>query len=229
MNKKSVVGLSVDVEQDYPPHMNSCRGIIGLRFIVNLLREHGADATFFISMKFLEDHPEVLDYVKGFELGCHGYKHVDLTRLGGSELHAEFDNALRVMEEYSIQPTGFRAPYARVDSRVLELVKSRFLYDSSVAFPQSLVSKCSDAMKEIPIYCGGKTFGISPPLFNALLHVPHDPKVFFIHPWEYGGVSFKELSARRVGMKFLSYRPGNYVKNLVTVLEEKPVRLSGLL
>jgi hypothetical protein len=84
-------------------------------------------------------------------------------------------------------------------------------------------------IKEVPIYTGGKTFGIKPFLFKKTLSAPLENKVYFAHPWEYGGLEFKLIANKRRKMRILGYNQENYFKNLETLLKKKPVRLADML
>ena len=221
-----MIALSFDVEPDFPPHFDSNKGVAGLKKICQTLRKHKADATFFICADFLEKNPEILDYMKGFELACHGLNNVDLTKLGDLQLGGEILEAVEIFEEYGIDARGFRAPYAKINKRVFQAISRLFEYDSSLLFYQRKPKGVD--MREIPIFNGGKLFGVKPSLFKKALSFPLKSKVFFIHPWEYGGFDFKKVEEKRKSMTVFGYSQENYLKNLETILEKKPVRLSDL-
>lgn len=219
-----MIALSVDVEPDFPPHLNTNRGIEGLKVICEMLRKYDAGATMFVCTDFLKNNPCIMDLVSGFEVGCHGLRHVDLTELSESRLESEILEALRIFREYGIEPSGFRAPYARVNSVVLKVIGKYFKYDSSLHF----YNRRAEQVREIPLFIGGKTFGISPHLFRPMLKFPLKNKVFFIHPWEYGGLDFHDILERRKNLRPLGYCQKNYFKNLEFLLKMKPLDLSGL-
>lgn len=220
-----MLSLSVDVEPDFPPHHNTFKGRVGLEKIVEMLRESRADATFFICAELLDRDSSILDLLRGFELGCHSFRHRDLTGMSAQQVLGELGEALEVFEEHGVKAQGFRAPYARVNDGVLEAVKELFRYDSSLLFFQ----RRYPGLSEVPLYLGGKAFGVNPALFSLSLHAPVRDKVYFIHPWEYGGLKFTEIAAKRDGMKYLGYASGNYFTNLQLVLDRNPVRVSELL
>jgi peptidoglycan/xylan/chitin deacetylase (PgdA/CDA1 family) len=222
-----MIGLSFDVEPDFPPYYDTNLGIDGLRTITGILRERKADATFFVCADFLEKNPSILELMKGFELGCHGLRHVDLTKLSGMHLEGEVLEAVECFEEYGLTSRGFRAPYAQVNLEVLGVLSKYFEYDSSLLFYQKKPNGVD--MREVPIYTGGKMMGISPALFGLTLKTPVKDKVYFAHPWEFGGMDFKLIEGKRRKMKVLGYARENYARNLETLLRKKPVRLSELL
>ncbi|MGV1015302.1 MAG: polysaccharide deacetylase family protein, partial [Methyloceanibacter sp.] len=60
--------------------------------IVDLLRAQGAKATFFASGKWLETHPERAQQLiadDNFELGAHGFRHLDFSRISDHALKEE--------------------------------------------------------------------------------------------------------------------------------------------
>ena len=216
--------LSVDVEEDFPPHLKSFKGFEGLKRIVGLIREYGCDATFFVTAEMVERKPEIVDLLKGFEVGCHGLRHVDYTKVPLAEFERDLSCAVDILKSHAIKPTGFRAPYARISEGMLKAVGRHFVYDSSKRFNEVGFLD----VEEVPIYTGGKAFGIRPSLFGILLKLPLGNKVFFIHPWEYGGLEFVEIASRRRGMGVFGYSQGNYLLNLRFLLSLGTRRLSEL-
>jgi peptidoglycan/xylan/chitin deacetylase (PgdA/CDA1 family) len=60
--------------------------------IVDLLRAQGIKATFFVSGKWLETHPERAQQIiadPNFEVGAHGLRHLDCTRISDQALNEE--------------------------------------------------------------------------------------------------------------------------------------------
>ncbi|VVB53975.1 Polysaccharide deacetylase [uncultured archaeon] len=222
-----MIALSVDVEPDFPPHYESLDGLgEGLTALVADIREANADATFFVTGELLDKKPEVLDLLKGFEIGCHGFRHIDLTELRDLQVYHELVEAMEAFNEHGIKPSGFRAPYARVNNMVLDSVRRIFEYDSSVVF----YHKQPHVIEEAPIYSGGKLFGFSNSWFNRIRHFPRpENKVFFIHPWEYGGFDFSKIMEKRRDQLKWGYAKENYRTNLKELLKEKTVRISELI
>ncbi|MFH1403172.1 MAG: polysaccharide deacetylase family protein [Candidatus Altiarchaeota archaeon] len=217
--------LSVDVEEDFPPHMGTLNGVEGLRKIAGLLAEHNSEATFFITAEILDELPDIADIVRGHEVGCHGLRHIDYSRMPKERFEEETLKAIDTLNSHGLEPVGFRAPYASINGGMLEVVGRHFRYDSSKRFYNPRPA----GVREIPIYAGGKAFGINPIIFNIIRSAPIRCKVYFIHPWEYGGLDFNKISSRRRGMRLLGYSSGNYVENLAGLLKEGCVSISNLL
>ena len=127
-----MIALSVDVEPDFPPYLNTNKGVQGLEKIVELLKTHDSSATFFVCADYIEKNPQVVDLLRGFEVGCHGLRHIDYTTLTEMQIEGEFREALEIYEEHNLNVKGFRAPYARVNKTVLEVASTFFDYDSSL-------------------------------------------------------------------------------------------------
>ncbi len=209
-----MIYLSVDVEQDFPPHYNTFNGIDGLTKIVKLLKKHECQATFFVTAELIRKKPGLLKVIEGYEIGCHGLKHIDYTKISLKKFDDHLKEAVAIFKEHDIIPTGFRAPYANINQDMLKVMGKYFLYDSSKQFHNSSFMD----VEEIPIFTGGKAFGISQHLFNLLLKAPVKDKVFFIHPWEYGGIEFDKIMDKRKNLRILGYSQDNYVKNLEKIL-----------
>jgi len=225
--------LSIDVEPDYPPHINTSKGIFGLKKIYELIKKFNCGATAFICAEFLDKNPGILDYLTGFEIGCHGFVHDDVTLLTPREFEKQIKSALKIFNEFGIEVKGFRAPYARVNEKNLKIIAKYFVYDSSIDFYKFNALRTFKSLNlnliEIPLFLGGRSFGISQKLFNLSLHFPLKNKVYFIHPWEFGGLDFEKIAKRRKNLKYLGYGAKNYFKNLEGVLKTNPGRIENLL
>ena len=221
-----MIALSVDVEPDFPPQYSSFDGIAGLKVIVDALQEKKCNATFFVCADLIDKNPGIIDLLKGFEIGCYGLRHVDLTTLNELEAGGEIAEAYEIFMEHKIKPLGFRAPYCSTNYKVLSEVKKYFEYDSSMQF---YGFGRMPGLKEVPVFTGGKMFGISPSLFRIVSGLPVKNKVYFTHPWEYGGFDFSEVAERRKNMRLLGYSKENYLKNLSYLLKKGTCAIKELL
>jgi hypothetical protein len=78
------------------------------------------------------------------ELGSHGARHVDMTRLGDAELEREVDDALdRIRERTGIEARAFSYPDGRHDARVRRAVARRH----DCAFALTSGARRSDPMR----------------------------------------------------------------------------------
>ena len=95
------------------------------RAVLELLREHGARATFFLIGARVRELPETARDIRaaGHELGSHTLTHPRLTELGDDEIRAEVAGGIEAIDEVlGERPRLFRAPGFHADARVLEIV-----------------------------------------------------------------------------------------------------------
>lgn len=93
--------------------------------VLELLREHGVPATFFLIGARVHERPETARRIlaEGHELGSHTLTHPRLTELGDEEIRAEIAGGIEAIDEVlGERPRLFRAPGFHADERVLEIV-----------------------------------------------------------------------------------------------------------
>jgi len=118
--------LSFDVEP-----VDGADSVIG---VLEVLDHTGTQATFFFTGEYAEQYPEIVRQVfsAGHEIACHGYSHKSFTLMGVDEKKKEI--ALcesRLFDLTGEVPSGFRAPYNRIDDETYSLLEGRFVYDAS--------------------------------------------------------------------------------------------------
>ena len=94
--------------------------------VLDLLREHGARATFFVIGQRAREHPDLVKRIvaEGHELGSHTLTHPRLTEIPEDEVRQEITGGLAAIEEVLGQrPTLFRAPGFHADERELAIVE----------------------------------------------------------------------------------------------------------
>jgi len=131
------VSLTIDVEQDVPPYLNTWRGIEdGLPKLLDLLSKHEVRATFFVTGQAAEKFPDIVKKIsQGHEVGCHGYEHERLDKIDAQEQFRKIERATKVLNEVIGQRIiGFRAPNFRPSSHTFAALKQiGYLYDASNA------------------------------------------------------------------------------------------------
>jgi polysaccharide deacetylase family protein (PEP-CTERM system associated) len=146
--------LSVDVEEYYHAEIFR-RGLNGNGHhsfesrvehstdrLLELMREHGARATFFVLGEIAERHPALLRRLAAerHEIACHGDRHDNVSALSPHEFRADIRRAKRSIEDAAGHAViGYRAPNfsigrAQQPWAYPTLLEEGFLYDSSV-FP----------------------------------------------------------------------------------------------
>jgi len=146
--------LSVDVEEYYHAEIFR-RGLNGNGHhgfesrverstdrLLELMREHGARATFFVLGEIAERHPALVRRLAAerHEIACHGDRHDNVWGLTPHEFRADIRRAKRRIEDVAGQAVlGYRAPNFSIRPAQQPwaypiLLEEGFLYDSSV-FP----------------------------------------------------------------------------------------------
>ncbi len=136
--------VTVDTEQDVAPHFKTYLGLDYLVDLVTLFEEEDIQATFFVTGKIGEEHPEIFEYLKSHEVGCHGLEHElygrktpwlkEGLKLPVEEREKRLKKATHLLEEAAHSKVqGFRAPYFQIDEKTLDILEQLgYAYDSSV-------------------------------------------------------------------------------------------------
>ncbi|MGB3312832.1 MAG: polysaccharide deacetylase [Albidovulum sp.] len=111
---------------------------VGLSRVLDLLREKGAQATFFVPAHTAASYPEQTRriLVEGHEIGAHGYCHESPIGVDAAEEARLLDAAIAKLQGVlgaSFRPVGYRSPAWDLSSdSVAILIERGFLYDSSM-------------------------------------------------------------------------------------------------
>ncbi len=93
--------------------------------ILEVLEKHGVkNATFFLSGPWSRDHAEIVKKIKemGFEIGSHGHKHVNYSRLGEAEIREQIQKAHLILKGITgDEPNLIRMPNGDFDKRVIRI------------------------------------------------------------------------------------------------------------
>lgn len=98
--------------------------------ILDIFRETGGRATFFMIGQMMERHPEIVRAVAdaGHEIGNHTWSHPKLTEIGAEARQRELADTDRLIREMAGRaPASFRPPYFDMDGDVAALC-DRFGY-----------------------------------------------------------------------------------------------------
>jgi len=90
--------------------------------ILDILKQEGIHATFFLSSPWAEKHQQLVQRMvaDGHEIGSHGNRHIDLNTLGEGEIEHEISTAQQVLEQISAQKVRLiRAPNGAYDNKVI--------------------------------------------------------------------------------------------------------------
>lgn len=207
------VYLTVDVEEDIPPFLNTWRGMKGVWTILHILEEVKVSATFFTTAETAIKYPKVVEKIaERHELASHSYYHVNMRKYSAHQQERMIRLSHSVLSKYQ-KIKGFRAPYFQADLHCLRVLKKlNYVYDSSY-----------------PLYKRGSQSIIdeyAPTVSNLLFRVPHSlstkiimkyckrdiAPVLFIHPWEV-------VKNRQIGRIDCTFLTGGYLaKNFRRIL-----------
>lgn len=97
-----------------------------ISFLLEVLRQRGVPATFFVTGGWARSHPDMLRQIvaDGHELGNHSNSHPDFRRLHDNQIAYELAETERVVQELTGATTRpfFRPPFGGYDERVLRAV-----------------------------------------------------------------------------------------------------------
>jgi len=119
--------LSFDVEPVDSPE--------SIDFVTSTLDQYHANATFFVTGDYAEQHPNVVrNLAAKYEVACHTMTHPHLPEINDSALEWELTACKALLENLTnASVLGFRAPYNLIDERTFLLLKRlNYTYDASV-------------------------------------------------------------------------------------------------
>jgi len=102
-------------------------GIRGAGTILDALKRHGVNSTFFLTGQFIHDYPQVVKRIieDGHEIGSHSFSHPDFARTGES-LKDQLEATEAILKEhspYNLKPY-FRFPYGSRNQSLLAQLRS---------------------------------------------------------------------------------------------------------
>ena len=169
---KCAAALSFDVDGEAgilavnPKYANSLSALswarygpkVGVPRILDLLRDKGVKASFFVPGYTAELYPDLIKRIhdEGHEIGVHGYMHEKPSSLDDVEEEAALVKTLQILKDITGEkPVGYRAPWwdMKVSSPAL-LVRHGIAYDSSLMdddAPYTLSTEDGDLV-ELPLH-----------------------------------------------------------------------------
>ena len=131
---------STNPQVDRWPSFES-RVVPASRTLLDLLRSHQVQATFFVLGYVADQFPALIEHIgsEGHEIGVHGYHHRFVSRSTPDEFARDLERSIQAVERITGErPLGFRAPYFSINGStpwVFDILQAQGLrYDSSV-FP----------------------------------------------------------------------------------------------
>ncbi|MDI3281242.1 MAG: polysaccharide deacetylase family sporulation protein PdaB [Bacillota bacterium] len=94
--------------------------------VLEVLKDYGLRVTFFLSGPWVKIHPEIARRIAadGHEIGSHGYRHVNLSRLSPEAIRLEIMKAHRnILEVTGRAPRLLRTPNGDYDQKVVRVAE----------------------------------------------------------------------------------------------------------
>jgi len=112
--KGTYVLFTVDTEYDFPPVLNTEKGLDeGIPVLLSIFEEHDVKATFLVTGEVADKRPDVLKeiYQRGHEIGSHSYHHKSIKAQTYPEIENEIILSTNAIEKaIGVRPVSFRAP-----------------------------------------------------------------------------------------------------------------------
>lgn len=129
---------------------------VGTPLVLDLLRETGVTATFFVPGWVAEHHAETVRAIlaAGHEVACHGYLHETVKDLGQADEEAILQKALAALALLmGTPPVGYRAPAWELSPQTLGLLaKHGFRYSSNLMDAVAPYLHPGDQLVELPVH-----------------------------------------------------------------------------
>lgn len=135
-----------------------------LDFILQILKKHNQEITFFVVTKLEEMYPGLVKKIQdaGHEVGWHTHGHRDICSV--EILRNELEQAKEIIKKYNI--VGFQAPRIRFIREGYKILKEYgFLYSSSI-YGNANVDYVIDGIREMPVSVSRKRYK---PSFDNLI------------------------------------------------------------
>ncbi len=100
------------------------------RAIYRILQSEHIPATIFVSGRWVEFHPDVMEELAAdpmIEFGNHSYDHPHMSELGNGDIEAEIDETEATLARYGKHSVAFRPPFGDYNDRMLDVIRARGL------------------------------------------------------------------------------------------------------
>lgn len=182
--------MTVDMEPDCPPYLNTFRGIeAGTGPLLDLLDREQIKSTFFTTGRAARRYPTIVETIvaRGHELGCHGDSHRVFARMDETTAQSEIQRSSRTLRRFA-PVSAFRAPHLNFPANYLKLLEnSGYQVDSSQAKYKLDYYRRSRAtsLKRIAVSMTSSVLRLPRGFLFPILRCLGDPVVLFVHPWEF--------------------------------------------
>jgi len=134
--KGTYVLFTVDTEYDFPPVLNTEKGLNeGIPILLSIFEEHDVKATFLVTGEVAENRPDLLKEIhqRGHEIGSHSYYHKSIKAQTNLEIKNQIilsTNA--IVNATGVRPVSFRAPGHSANNDLMTLLQDEgYLVEAS--------------------------------------------------------------------------------------------------
>jgi peptidoglycan/xylan/chitin deacetylase (PgdA/CDA1 family) len=219
--------ITVDVEPDCPPFLNTHRGITeGMDRVLSLFASKSVKATFFVTAQIAVEYPEMIQELiaSGHELGSHGLTHMAFDTMDCRTAEREIRHSMEILSRFA-PIDSFRAPYLRFPDAYLRLLEDTgYIIDSSQAKykPSYYGKSLSTKLKRLPVSITSSALRLPAWLRRLLLNTLSSPVVLFIHPWELVNLTRERL---RLDCRFKTGMPAlEGLRSTIALFEAQKAR-----
>jgi peptidoglycan-N-acetylglucosamine deacetylase len=127
---------------------------VAVPMVLDLLRDHGVQATFFVPARVAERHPQRVEQIvaAGHELAHHGYTHTSPTKLSRDEEELELAKGLEILRSFGADITGYRSPSWDFSAHTEELLERHgFEYSSNFMDDLRPYRREGTSLIEVPV------------------------------------------------------------------------------
>ena len=100
------------------------------RGIYRILQSEHIPATIFVSGRWVEFHPDVMEELAAdpmIEFGNHSYDHPHMSEMGNGDIESEIDDTEATLARYGKHSVAFRPPFGDYNDRMLDVIRARGL------------------------------------------------------------------------------------------------------
>jgi len=139
-SKPVYILITVDVERDLVPYLDSYEGVTkGVPLILDILREQGIKATFFVTGNAAIKYPGTIERIaeEGHEIGGQGFMHENFSMLNYSEKFEVISKTTASLKKFNVKT--FRSPYQSSDTEVIDILE-KFSYCAEASYEPNAVT-----------------------------------------------------------------------------------------
>jgi peptidoglycan/xylan/chitin deacetylase (PgdA/CDA1 family) len=206
MSESLRVSITIDVEHDCPPFMQTCRGMEeGMPRLLDLFAADSIPVTFFTTGDMARRFPKIVERIvgDGHELGCHGDTHKRFSAMLPDEAKGEIEAASATLRRWA-EVVSFRAPNLDLPEAYLPLLSDAgYAVDSSRGRHKLgsyfVTPDRACGLRRIPASISPSPLRTPGPVRDLICRQLRSPVVLFFHPWEFVDLSREPLRFDIVG------------------------------